>query len=329
MKAVVIREPGGPEVLTVRDVDEPTIASDQCLVDVRATALNRADLLQRQGLYPAPTGVRDDIPGLECAGLVVETGRNVDRYEAGERVFGLLPGGGYARRVSVKADHLMPIPEPLSFEEAAAVPEVFLTAYDALIRQLDLKAGERVLIHAAGSGVGTAAVQIARVSGASLVLGTASQPKLNRVNELELGLDVGVDYRQTSFVEVVREQTDGTGVDVILDVVGADYWQDNLECLDRRGRLIQVGLLSGGCTEMEITPVLRKRLRIRGTVLRGRSDWEKTALIRSFEHTMLPLIEDERLVPVIHTIMDWEDVADAHRMMANDENTGKIVLILD
>src|SRR5690606_32794889 len=229
MRAAVITEPGGPEVFEVQEIDDPVCGPEDALVSVRASALNRADLMQRRGRYPGPAGTRDDVPGLEMAGVVEAVGERVTAWKPGDRVMALLGGGGYASKVAVHERMLMAAPPNLSFEQAASIPEVFLTAYDALFRQCELAMGESVLIHAAGSGVGTAAIQLGAASSCR-VFGTAgSAEKLERA--AELGLNVGINYHEEDFAEVVSERTNGRGVDVILDVIGAPYWERNLASL--------------------------------------------------------------------------------------------------
>lgn len=326
MKAVCITEHGGPGVLELREVSDPEPGPDEVLVRVRATALNRADLLQRRGLYPAPPGAPREIPGLEFAGEVVAAGERVGTTGPGERVMGLLGGGGYAEKVVTREDMILPVPDALSFIEAAAVPEVFLTAYDALFRQGRMGPGERVMIHTAGGGVGTAALQLARVGGASLIVGTASGPKLGSIGEAGLPLDVAVDRREESFCRAVERATVGSGVDLILDTVGASYWADNVASLARRGRIVLVGLLGGREAEVDLGELLRKRVTVVGTVLRSRSAAEKANLNREFRARILPLLADGRIRPVVDRTFPVAAAADAHRYMADDRNFGKIVL---
>lgn len=252
MRAVRISEPGGPEVLRVGEVPEPDPGPDEVVVDVRAAGVNRADTYQRRGHYPVPAGWPEAIPGLEAAGLAAEVGDRVRGVEAGDRVMALLGGGGYAERVAVHGDLLLPVPESLTLIEAAGVPEVFYTAYDALFRQAGLRVGERVLVHAAGGGVGTAALQLARAGGSARIFGTASGPKLEGIREAGLPLDVGVDYRRRDFAEAVDDETGGGGVHVILDAIGGDYWQQNVASLARQGRMVLVGLLGGRSAEVDL-----------------------------------------------------------------------------
>lgn len=326
MKAVVITRPGGPEVLEYREVPDPVAGPEDLLVRVRATALNRADLLQRMGGYPQP-GPKPafEVPGLEYAGEVAAVGERVEGFAVGDRVMGLLAGGGYAELVVTHHRLAMKVPEMLSWEEAGATPEVYITAHDALL-QCGLVAGERVLVHAAGSGVGVAAVQIAKVMGASLVVGTAgSADKLARA--AELGLDLGIDYHEEDFAEAVLRATDGKGVDVILDVIGADYWERNLKALAMRGRMVIVGLMGGSVAQANLGVLLQKRLQVRGTTLRARPLEEKALATRAFEKSVLPHIASGRVRVVIDRVYALADAAEAHAYMATNANFGKIVLV--
>ena len=325
MRAAVVTEPGGPEVFEIRELDDPRPGPEEALVAVRATALNRADLMQRRGGYAAPPGTLDDVPGLEMAGEVAAVGERVTQWAPGDRVIALLGGGGYGSRVVVHERMLMSIPPGLDFEQAAGIPEVFLTAFDAMVLQCGLQPGESVLIHAVGSGVGTAAVQIAAVAGCR-TFGTASSAEKLR-GASELGLDVGINYQEEDFAEVVARETDGRGVDVILDVVGAPYWERNLASLATKGRMVIVGTLGGGRVEqMNIGALMGKRLRVHGTVLRSRPFEEKADLTQQFVRRLLPLFEGGRLAPVVDRVFPLEEVAEAHRYMESNANFGKIVL---
>lgn len=328
MKAVVITRPGGPEVLEYREVPDPVAGPEDLLVRVRATALNRADLLQRMGGYPQP-GPKPafEIPGLEYAGEVIAVGERVEGFAVGDRVMGLLAGGGYAELVATHYRLAVKVPDVLSWEEAGATPEVFITAHDALL-QCGLAAGERVLIHAAGSGVGVAATQIAKVMGASLVAGTAgSAEKLARA--AELGLDLGINYREQDFAEEVLRATDGKGVDVILDVIGAEYWERNLRALAVKGRMVVVGLMGGTGASTNLGVLLQKRLQVRGTTLRARPMEEKATATRAFEKSVLPHIASGRVKVVIDRVYALRDAAEAHAYMATNANFGKIVLVAE
>jgi putative PIG3 family NAD(P)H quinone oxidoreductase len=320
----VITAPGGPEVFAIQELPDPVPGTEEALVAVRATALNRADLLQRRGRYPGPAGTRDDLPGLEMAGEVLAVGERVTACRPGDRVMALLAGGGYGSRIAIHERMLMPVPANLEFVQAAAIPEVFLTAFDALFGQCELQPGESVLVHAVGSGVGSAAVQLASVAGCR-VFGTAgSADKLARA--AELGLNVGIDYHAEDFAAVIAERTARRGVDVVLDVIGAPYWERNLASLAVRGRMVIVGTLGGGKIEVELGALMSKRLRVHGTVLRARPLEEKAALTQAFARRWLPLFASERLVPVVDRIYPLAEVADAHRYMETNANFGKIVL---
>lgn len=325
MKAIVITRPGGPEVLELMDVPEPVAGPEDLLVAVRATALNRADLLQRAGGYPQP-GPKPphEIPGLEFAGEVIAAGDRTEGFAPGDRVMGLLAGGGYAERVVLHHRLAMKVPANLDWHQAGATPEVYITAHDAL-RQCGLVAGERVLIHAVGSGVGVAAVQIAKVMGASLVAGTAgSDDKLERSRSL--GLDLGINYRTQDFAEEVARATAGEGVDVLLDVIGADYWERNLRALARKGRMVIVGTMGGTRTEANLGMLLQKRLQVRGTTLRARPLEEKAEATKAFEKSVLPHIASGRVRVVVDRVFALSEAAAAHEYMASNANFGKVVL---
>ncbi|MDE2934991.1 MAG: NAD(P)H-quinone oxidoreductase [Chloroflexota bacterium] len=326
MKAIVIEKSDAGGSLVYRDVPDPIVGPDDLLVAVRACALNRADVLQRMGGYPQP-GPRPEfeIPGLEYAGEVVEAGARVEGFAPGDRVMGLVPGGGYAELVSVPQRLALKVPDSLSWQEAGATPEVYITAHDALL-QCNLQAGERVLIHAVGSGVGVAGVQIAKAMGASQVIGTAgSAEKL--ASAAELGLDVGVNYHEQDFAEVVHGATGGAGVDVVLDVIGADYWEQNLRALARQGRMVEVGLMSGADLEnASLGPLLMKRLQVRGTTLRARPLEQKAAATRAFEKSVLPHIASGRIRVVVDSAYPLSEAAAAQAYMEANANFGKIVL---
>ncbi|MFQ5889433.1 MAG: NAD(P)H-quinone oxidoreductase [Gemmatimonadota bacterium] len=326
MKAVRIGRYGGPEVLRLDEVPEPVPLPAEVRVAVRAAGVNRADLLQRRGAYPAPPEAPPDIPGLEFSGVVEAAGEGVREPAVGTRVMGLLGGGGYAEKVVARADMALPIPSGLSFVEAAAVPEAFYTAFDALVLQGGLQPGERVLVHAAGSGVGTAALQVADAFGAGLVIGTASAAKLRAIAARGLRLDAGVDYRSESFRRVVDRLTGGRGMDLVLDLVGAVHWQDNLACVAERGRILLVGLVGGSRAEVDLATLLRKRLHVVGTVLRSRSVAEKLELTAAFRDSVLPLLENGRLRPVVDRSLPLAEAAEAHAYMEANRNVGKIVL---
>lgn len=325
MKAIVIPEYGGPEILALRDVPDPVAGPEDLVVRVRATALNRADLLQRRGFYPQPGPKPEfEIPGLEFAGEVASTGSRVTGFEEGDRVMGLLAGGGYAEKILVHHRLVSKIPDSLTFAQAAAVPEAFITAHDAL-SQCAMVCGERVLVHAAGSGVGTAAIQIAGVMGAGMILGTAgSADKLAAAREL--GLGVAIDYKNEDFADRVLEATADRGVDVVIDFIGASYLQANIRALAEKGRMVIVGLMGGPSGDMPLGALLQKRLTIRGTLLRSRSLEEKAAATRAFEKSVLPHLACGRIRPVVDSVLGLAKAAEAHRLMEANANFGKIVL---
>jgi NADPH:quinone reductase len=325
VKAVVIPEYGAPEVLSLREIPDPACGPEDLVVRVRATALNRADLLQRRGLYPQPGPKAEfEVPGLEFAGEVESLGARVSGFATGDRVMGLLAGGGYAEKIVVHHRLASQIPDSLTFEQAASVPEAFITAHDALA-QCDFACGETVLVHAAGSGVGTAAIQVARAMGAALVIGTAgSKEKLDAARAL--GLDVGIDYKTESFADRVLEATGGRGVDVVIDFVGASYLEGNLRALAEKGRMVIVGLMGGFSGELPLGMLMQKRLAIRGTLLRARSLEEKAAATRAFEKSVLPHLASGRIRTVVDRSFALAAAADAHRLMESNANFGKIVL---
>jgi len=324
VRAAVITTPGDPDVFAIQEIDDPEPGPEEALVAVHATALNRADLLQRRGGYPAPPGIRADVPGLEMAGIVERVGERVTEWSPGDRVMALLGGGGYASKVAVHQRELLAVPDGLELERAAAIPEVFFTAFDALFLQCELAAGESVLVHAAGSGVGTAAIQLAALAGCR-VFGTAgSDDKLARA--AELGLDVGINYHSQDFAEVVAERTNRRGVDVILDVIGAPYWDRNIASLATRGRMVLVGTMGGGKVETNIGALMPKRARVHGTVLRARPFEEKARLAQTFGGRYLHHFASGRLAPVVDRVFPLAEVAAAHRLMESNANFGKIVL---
>lgn len=325
MKAVVVTEYGGPEVLTIEDVPDPIAGPDDLLVDVHATAVNRGDLLQRMGLYPQPGPKPEhEILGLEYAGVVSAVGDRVEGVAVGDRVMGIVAGGGYAQKIAVHHRMVARVPDDIALTDAAAIPEAFMTAHDALL-QARTGLGESVLVHAAGSGVGTAALQIASVLGATPIIGTAgSADKLQRASAL--GMEVGVCYRDQDFVAVSQEATDGRGVDVILDFIGAQYLQNNVAALANCGRMVVIGMLGGISAELNLAMLLAKRAEIRGTVLRPRPIEEKIAVTKSFETAIVPHFESGRVQPIVDRVLPIDQVAEAHEAMAANANFGKIVL---
>jgi len=324
MKAVIINSFGGPEQLELGDRPTPEPGPYDVLVKVAATALNRADILQRRGHYPPPPG-ESPILGLEMAGEVVRVGKQVRRWQPGERVCGLLGGGGYAEYAILHQDMALPIPKGMELSEAAAIPEVFLTAFQTLRWLADLQPGEWLLLHAAASGVGTAAIQLARMMGAGRIIGTASAPKHALCRQL--GADYLIDYRERDFLEATEEYGAGHGVDVVIDFIAAPYFQRNLDVLRADGRLVLLALMGGVRPgEVNLAPLLRKRLQIVGSTLRARSPEYKIRLTQALYEFAWPAFREGRIHPVIDTVLDWTEVAEAHRMMEANANKGKIVL---
>ena len=306
----------------MKDVPAPVPCPREILLDVRATALNRADLLQRRGLYPPPPGV-SDILGLECSGVVAALGPGAGRFAIGARVMALLAGGGYAEQVVVHEDVAMLVPERLSFEEAAAVPEAFLTASEALLVEAELRTGQRVLVTAAASGVGSAAVQIAKLRGA-FVIGSASAGKLSAVTAL--GASLALDRERPDFVEAVYAATEKRGVDALIDFIGGSALARHQACLGERGRQVLVGLLGGGSAALDLGRILMKRQSIRGLVMRTRSTAEKIELVARFQRELWPALDGGTLSPHLDRVWPLSDVAAAHAWMEQNRNTGKIVL---
>ncbi|HEX6292510.1 MAG TPA: NAD(P)H-quinone oxidoreductase [Herpetosiphonaceae bacterium] len=322
MQAMTITQPGGPEVLRLCEMPTPEPVADQIRVRVCATALNRADLVQRMGRYTAPFGAPQDIPGLEFAGSVDAVGPLVERLRPGDRVFGIVGGGAYAEYLLTSERMAVPIPANLDWEQAAAVPEVFMTAHDALFTQARFTSGERVLVHAVGSGVGTAAIQLIRATG-GISFGTArSADKLQAARDL--GLDVALPAE--GWPAELERQTSQSGVHVVLDFVGSAYLADNLNALATRGRLVLIGLMSGAQAQIDLGVIQRKRLQMIGTVLRARPLEEKIAVTQAFERQVVPLLERRSVRPVVDRVFELQDAAEAHRYMEQNANFGKIVL---
>ena len=324
MRAIVLEEKGGPEVLRVRDVPDPVVGPEEVLVDVVSTAINRAEVLQRMGLYPQPGRPPvHEIPGLEFAGTVVAVGDRVTNWRAGDQVMGIVSGGGYASRVAVHERQAIRVPSTVSLADAGTIPEVWITAFDALVAQGGLAHSGAVLVHAGGSGVGTAAIQIAKFYGATVVV-TASAGKCARC--LELGADRAVDYATEDFVEAVREVTAGRGVDVVLDVIGGDYVDRNIDALALKGTIVQVGTMGSGKATINVAKLMPKRASIVGTVLRARPLDEKITISQRFAREILPGFDSGRLKPVIDERFSLDQMADAHRMMEANANFGKIAI---
>ncbi len=345
MRAVVLTEFGEPDVLRIAEVPVPTPAADEILVRVHATALNRADLLQRRGFYPNPFPGAYDIPGMEFAGEVVATPSGsatshagtshagtsharASRWKPGDHVMGIVSGGAYAEYLTIPADQAMRTPRGMALQDAAAIPEVFITAWDALVLQGGLTPGGRALVHAGASGVGTAAIQICRAMGAWIAV-TCSGARSNgdKVQACrDLGANLVIDYTKDDFATAIADATDGKGVDVVLDVIGGDYTVRNVSCLALKGRIIQVGTMAGPSTNFNVASLMPKRASITGTVLRPRPKEEKIAVSRAFADALLPDFDAGVLKPIIDTRFALDQIVDAHRHMEANANIGKIVV---
>jgi putative PIG3 family NAD(P)H quinone oxidoreductase len=329
MRAVTITSFGGADVLEIRDVaDASQPTADRVRVRVRAAGLNRADILQRLGRYPAPPGYPQEIPGLEFAGEVESIGEDVREWKIGDRVFGIIGGGGQAEYLTVPANHLARIPDNLDWAQAAAIPEVFMTAHDALFTQCEVTIGDTVLIHAAGSGVGTAAIQFVRAAGAFAYGTSRTADKLERAKQFGLKSSIAVGRDPEAFAHAVNEWTGGAGVNVVLDLVGSAYLQANLQSLATRGRLIFVGTTSGSKAEIDYGIVMRKRLKIMGTSLRTRSAEEKATATRLFAEQVVPLLASGQVRPVIDEVFKIDNVRAAHERIESNETFGKVVLMM-
>ncbi|MDX1641590.1 MAG: NAD(P)H-quinone oxidoreductase [Balneolaceae bacterium] len=325
MKALLIDEDSEQPVMKVGEFPTPDPKPDELLVKIEATALNRADLLQKAGKYPVPEGA-SPILGLEMAGVVAETGSEVSGFETGDRVFGLLSGGGYAEYCTIHQHMAMKIPEEFSFEEAAAIPEVFLTAYQAIDWIGELQKKETILIHAGASGVGTTAIQLAKHLYNARIVTTAGTDQKNELCE-ELGSELSINYKENNFDEVIESTIGEKRVDVIIDFVGSPYWDMNIKTLAVDGRLIYLAMLGGAkVNEMNLVPILRKRLTIQGSTLRNRSDKYKMKLTKEFERKALDRFANGNIKPIMDSIYDWNNVEEAHSKMENNLNAGKIIL---
>jgi putative PIG3 family NAD(P)H quinone oxidoreductase len=323
MRAVIATEPGGPEVLTVSEVEDPTPGPGEVVIDVVATAVNRADTLQRQGHYPPPPGASDVI-GLECSGTVSAVGADVERWAAGDRVCALLAGGGYAEKVAVPAGQVMPVPDGIDLATAGALPEVACTVWSNVFMVAGLQADETLLVHGGAGGIGTMAIQLAHALGARVVATAGSAEKLELCRSL--GADVTVNYREQDFVAEIRAATDGRGADVILDNMGASYLGRNVEALATEGRLVIIGMQGGSKGELDIGKLLRKRGAVVATSLRARPLEEKAAICAAVVEHVWPLVADGSIRPVVHTALPLEQAAQAHRLMEESGHVGKIVL---
>jgi len=331
MRAVVIEEPGGPEVLKLREVADPVPAVDEVLITIAAAGVNRADLMQRQGLYPPPPGA-PPYPGLECAGQIAAVGSQVTGWRLGDNVCALLAGGGYAEQVAVPTGQVLPWPagksplaEAASPAEAAALPEAACTVYANVFLQAGLQPGETLLVHGGASGIGTMAIQVGKAFGARVACTAGSQPKLARCREL--GADLAINYRDEDFVAKVQDFTGGHGADVILDIIGASYLARNITAIATGGRLAVIGLQGGAKAEIDLGQMLRKRVSVQAASLRARPPGEKTAIVAAVRENIWPLISSGQVKPVVDRVLPLTEAGQAHRLMEDGAHIGKIVLV--
>ena len=323
MKAITIAAPGDESCMKLAEVDAPAMRPGCLRIRVVAAAVNRADLLQRQGLYPPPPGA-SEILGLECAGEVIEVADGVEQFAVGDRAMALLSGGGYAEEVVVAAGSAMRVPERLSFNQAAAFPEVFLTVFLNVFQLARLKRGGSALVHGGGSGIGTAFIQLVKAVGATCVVTAGSDEKCKRC--LDLGADVAVNYRTGDFVSAARDATDGAGVDVILDSIGGSYLEQNLGSLAIGGRLVLIGLMGGAKAEISLGQLMLKRLQLLGSTLRGRTDAEKAGIVEGLMEQFAAALESGEIGPVVDRVLPLEQAPEAHRVIKASEHFGKVVL---
>jgi putative PIG3 family NAD(P)H quinone oxidoreductase len=326
MRAVTVSEPGGPEVLALSELPDPEPGPGEVVIDVAATAVNRADLLQRQGLYPPPPGV-SEIIGLECSGTISAVGPEAGDRKVGDEVCALLAGGGYATRVCVPAGQVMPVPSGVDLVTATALPEVACTVWSNVFMVAGLQPGEHLLVHGGAGGIGTFAIQLASVLGAQVLTTAGSAEKLAVC--ADLGADVTINYREDDFVEAVRAATDGHGADVILDNMGASYLGRNVDALATEGRLVIIGMQGGTKGELDIAALLRKRGAVVATALRSRPPEEKAAICAAVVEHVWPLVADGRIRPVVHTTLPLAEAGKAHALMEASDNVGKILLTTD
>ncbi|MBX9941291.1 MAG: NAD(P)H-quinone oxidoreductase [Candidatus Obscuribacterales bacterium] len=326
MRSIIITEPGAADVLKIVEKEKPVVGKDELLVKVCAFGLNRADIAQRLGRYPAPKGVPADVPGLEYAGEVEAVGGSVSKFKPGDRVFGLVGGGSYQEYLLVHAETAMPIPDSLSFAEAAAYPEAFVTAFDAMVLQGQLKPKQKVLISAVGSGVGLAAAQIAKLYRASSVGTSRTQDKLDRAKVLiGNGFQAIKCDKEANFARQVKEAVGE--IDLFVELVGGSYVEEDIKCAAAKATIMLIGLLGGSMTELSLNLMLMKRLRLIGTSMRSRSLEEKIALTRRFESELLPFIAEKELQANLDCTMPFDQIVQAHKMMEADANFGKIVMV--
>jgi putative PIG3 family NAD(P)H quinone oxidoreductase len=324
MKAIVISEPGGPEVLTLSEVPDPVPGDGEVLVEVVAAAVNRADLLQRMGFYDPPPG-SSEILGLECSGRIIALGAGVSGWGVGDRVCALLTGGGYAEKVVVPTGQLLPVPENVDLVEAAGLPETVCTVWSNVFMAAGLRPGETLLVHGGASGIGTTAIQLAKSLGATVLVTVGSKEKAERC--VELGADAAINYKDEDFVERVRELTDGHGADVILDIMGASYLARNVDALAVSGRLVNIGMQGGSKGELDLGTLMRKRAAVLATTLRARPLAEKAAIVAAVREHVWPLLASGALKVVVDRKVPLADATHAHRAVEASDHVGKVLLV--
>lgn len=323
MYAITIEQPGGPDALVWAEAPDPVAGDGEVVVEVAASAVNRADVLQRQGFYNPPPGASPH-PGLECSGRISEIGPGVSGWSVGDEVCALLAGGGYAQRVAVPAGQLLPVPAGVDLVTAAALPEVVSTVWSNVFMVAGLRPGETLLVHGGSSGIGTMAIQLAKAVGARVAVTAGGKEKLARC--AELGADILIDYREQDFVEELRAATDGAGADVILDIMGAKYLTRNVDALAVNGRLAIIGLQGGVKAELNLAALLAKRAAITATTLRARPLEEKAAIVAAVREHVWPLVAAGRIHPVVHATYPMQDAAEAHRVLESSTHVGKLLL---
>lgn len=326
MKAIVITRPGGPEVLKTEERPMPEYSSNEVLVKVSAAGVNRPDVSQRKGHYPAPAWTSPDIPGLEIAGTIVETGADITRWKIGDKICALVTGGGYANYCSVPEGQCLPVPPNLSFIEAASLPETFFTVWSNVFDRGKLQPGETLLVHGGSSGIGVAAIQMAKALGSTVYITAGSDEKCRFCENL--GAAKAINYKTDNFAEVIRQITNGNGVDVILDMVGGDYVQNNIRSLAVEGRLVMINMMMGKDVQVDLSPVMAKRLTITGSTLRSRDTEFKAAIASSLEKAVWPLLENGKIKPIVYAVYPANEAAEAHGLMESSTHIGKIILSL-
>jgi len=324
MKAIVITQPGGPEVLQLTDRPKPVIANDEVLIKVMAAGINRPDVFQRKGNYPPPAGAPADIPGLEVAGTVIEVGKAVTRWKPGDRVCALVAGGGYAEYCKAPEGQCLPVPASLSFPEAASLPETFFTVWSNVFDRGSLQPGESLLVHGGSSGIGVAAIQMAKALGSTVYTTAGSDDKCSFCEQL--GANKAINYKTADFKEGIKALTNGAGVNVILDMIGGDYMPGNIDSLAVEGRLVMINAMNGREVQLDLGKVMAKRLIITGSILRSRDTAFKAAIAQNLEQKIWPLLSSGKIRPIVYKTFDASEAVEAHKLMESSTHTGKIVL---